>query len=212
MAESYKTVREKYAQDSFIEKKSEFISYVARVEDEDEAKEFIASIKKKHADATHNCYAYVLKGTEIARFSDDGEPQGTAGMPILEVIKREGLVGVCVVVTRYFGGILLGAGGLVRAYAKGAKIGIDKAGISEFCQHVTFDFEVSYSDYEKVLRDLDKNSVLCSGTDFGENVLFHLSCVEANYENFCTYAADLTGGKRAPILTGTTFAPMLSLY
>ena len=161
MAESYNTVREKYAQDSFIEKKSEFISYVARVEDEDEAKEFISSIKKKHADATHNCYAYVLKGTEIARFSDDGEPQGTAGMPILEVIKREGLVGVCVVVTRYFGGILLGAGGLVRAYAKGAKIGIDKAGISEFCQHVTFDFEVSYSDYEKVLRDLDKNGVLC---------------------------------------------------
>ena len=212
MSQNYKTIREKYAVDSFIEKKSEFISYVARVESEDEAKEFISSIKKKHADATHNCYAYVLKGTEIARFSDDGEPQGTAGMPILEVIKREGLVGVCVVVTRYFGGILLGAGGLVRAYAKGAKIGIDKAGISEFCQHVTFDFEVSYSDYEKVLRDLDKNGVLCSGTDFGENVLFHLSCVEANYEKFITYAADLTGGKRAPIITGTTFAPLLSLY
>jgi uncharacterized YigZ family protein len=211
MSQTYKTVREKYAQDSFIEKKSEFISYVARIESEDEAKEFIASIKKKHADATHNCYAYILKDTEIARFSDDGEPQGTAGMPILEVIKREGLVGVCVVVTRYFGGILLGAGGLVRAYAKGAKIGIDKAGISEFCQHVTFDFEVSYSDYEKVLRDLDKNGVLCSGTDFGENVLFHLSCVEANYEKFITYAADLTGGKRAPIITGTTFAPLLSL-
>lgn len=212
MSQNYKTIREKYAVDSFIEKKSEFISYVARVESEDEAKEFISSIKKKHADATHNCYAYVLKGTEIARFSDDGEPQGTAGMPILEVIKREGLVGVCVVVTRYFGGILLGAGGLVRAYAKGAKIGIDKAGISEFCQHVTFDFEVSYSDYEKVLRDLDKNGVLCSGTDFGENVLFHLSCVEANYEKFVTYAADLTGGKRTPIITGTTFAPLLSLY
>ena len=114
MSQGYKTVLADYAEDSFIEKKSEFISYVKRVESEDEAKEFIASIKKKHADATHNCYAYILKGTEIARFSDDGEPQGTAGMPILEVIKREGLVGVCVVVTRYFGGILLGAGGLVR--------------------------------------------------------------------------------------------------
>lgn len=211
MAESYKTVREKYSKDSFIEKKSEFISYVARIETEDEAKEFISSIKKKHADATHNCYAYIIKGTEIARFSDDGEPQGTAGMPILEVIKREGLVGVCVVVTRYFGGILLGAGGLVRAYAKGAKLGIEKAGVAEFCQHLTFDFEVSYSDYEKVLRDLDKNGVLCSGTDFGENVLFHLSCIEANYEKFCIYAADLTGGKRSPVLTGTTFAPLLFL-
>ncbi len=208
MSKTYKTVREKYAEDFFIEKKSRFISYVARVEDEDEAKEFIASIKKKHSDATHNCYAYVLKGTEIARFSDDGEPQGTAGMPILEVIKREGVVGVCVVVTRYFGGILLGAGGLVRAYANGAKIGIDKAGVSEFCSHVTFDFAVSYGDYEKVLRDLDKNAVLNIGADFAENVVFHLSCAEENYENFCKYALDLTGGKSSPVVTGSTFAPI----
>ena len=207
MSTGYKTVLADYATDSFIEKKSEFISYVKRVENEDEAKEFIASIKKKHADATHNCYAYILKGTEIARFSDDGEPQGTAGMPILEVIKREGLVGVCVVVTRYFGGILLGAGGLVRAYAKGAKIGVDKAGTAEFCEHVTFDFTISYSDYEKVLRDLDKQNVLNAGVDFGENVVFHLSCVEENYQKFCTYAADLTGGKCSPLLTGKTFAP-----
>lgn len=210
MSDVYKTVTEKYAEDSFVEKKSRFISYVARVEDEDEAKSFIASIQKKHPDATHNCYAYILKGTEIARFSDDGEPQGTAGMPILEVIKREGIVGVCVVVTRYFGGILLGAGGLVRAYAKGAKIGIDKAGVAEFCRHVTFDFTVPYSDYEKVLRDLNKNSVLCHGTDFGENVTLRLSCSKEKYEGFSAYAAELTGGKCLPKITGSVFAPVPS--
>lgn len=207
MGDVYKTVREKYAQDFFIEKKSRFISYVARVENEEEAKEFVCSIKEKHPDATHNCYAYVLKGTEIARFSDDGEPQGTAGMPILEVIKREGIVGVCIVVTRYFGGILLGAGGLVRAYAKGAKIGIDKAGVCEFCRHTSFDFAVSYGDYEKVLRDLNKNSVICSGTDFGEDVTLHLSCTPDNFERFSAYAAELTNGKRSPKVTGVVYAP-----
>ena len=191
LSQNYKTVREKFARESFVEKKSEFIASVARVENEGEAKGFVEKIK----------------GTEIARFSDDGEPQGTAGMPILEVIKRENLVGVCVVVTRYFGGILLGAGGLVRAYAKGAKIGIDKAGAAEFCEHITFDFTVGYGEYEKVLRDMEKNNTVCMGNDFSENVIFHLSCTEENYENFCRYAADLTGGKCAPVVTGKTFAP-----
>ncbi|MBO4343459.1 MAG: YigZ family protein, partial [Clostridia bacterium] len=129
---SYKTFLKDFATDSFIEKKSEFISYAKRIYDEDEAKAFIAEIRKKHSDASHNCYAYILKDSGIARFSDDGEPGGTADMPILEVLKREGLSGVCVVVTRYFGGILLGAGGLVRAYAKGAKLGVDAAGVVEF--------------------------------------------------------------------------------
>ena len=102
---AYRSVVKDYATDSFIEKKSEFISYVKRIDSEEDAKNFVAEIKSKHSDATHNCYAYVVRGTEIARFSDDGEPSGTAGMPILDVIKREGLSGVCIVVTRYFGGI-----------------------------------------------------------------------------------------------------------
>lgn len=207
MSTSYKTVLSDYAEDSFIEKKSEFISYVARIESEDEAKAFIERIKTKHADATHNCYAYILKGTEIARFSDDGEPQGTAGMPILEVIKREGLVGVCVVVTRYFGGILLGAGGLVRAYAKGAKIGIDKAGIAEFVQHVTFDVAVSYGDYDKVMKDLEKNKVLCRNTEFSDVVKLSLSCEEQNLPEFENYIADLTNGKVKCEMTGNVYAP-----
>lgn len=207
MSTTYKTVLAEYAEDSFIEKKSEFISYVARIESEYEAKMFIEKIKAKHSDATHNCYAYILKGTQIARFSDDGEPQGTAGMPILEVIKREGLVGVCVVVTRYFGGILLGAGGLVRAYAKGAKIGIDKAGIAEFVEHVTFDVSVSYGEYEKVVKDLERNKVFLRNTEFADSVLLSLSCEEKNYPVFQNYVFDLTKGKGKCVLTGTVYAP-----
>ena len=209
MSTSYKTVLADYAEDSFIEKKSEFISYVARIESEDEAKAFIEQIRKKHSDATHNCYAYILKGTQIARFSDDGEPQGTAGMPILEVIKREGLVGVCIVVTRYFGGILLGAGGLVRAYAKGAKIGIDKAGVAEFVEHVTFDVSVSYAEYEKVVKDLEKNKIMLRDTTFAENVILSLSCEQHNLSRFENHIADLTNGKGKCVVTGNIFAPLL---
>lgn len=207
MDKGYKTVLKQYTQTSFTEKKSEFITYVSRIESEDEAKEFIESIRKKHRDATHNVFAYILKGTEIARCSDDGEPSGTAGAPVLEVIKREGLVGVCVVVTRYFGGILLGAGGLVRAYAKGAKLGIDEAGTAEFVSHVTFSLAVSYGDYEKISKDIPKYFVLCSDTEFCDVVKLSLSCEKDKFDAFSSYIADLSGGKYKIQITGSTFAP-----
>ncbi len=203
----YKTILSDYAEDSFVEKKSQFISYVKRIENEDEAKEFICCIKNKHKDATHNVYAYILKGTQIARFSDDGEPQGTAGMPALEVLKREELVGVCVVITRYFGGILLGAGGLVRAYAKAAKTGIDKAGIAEFTEHTAFSVTVSYGDYEKVTKDLSKYGCICSDTEFGADVTLKLSCEDSNFAEFEKYIADLSAGKVKCVKTGRVFAP-----
>lgn len=203
----YKTVLKEYAEDSFTEKKSEFISYVRRVEDEAQAKEFIESVKTKHKDATHNVYAYVLKDTGIARFSDDGEPSGTAGMPVLEVIKREGLSGVCVVVTRYFGGILLGAGGLVRAYAKAAKLGLDKAGTAEFTEHTAFCVSVGYGDYEKIIKDLPKYSCVCSNTEFAADVCLSLSCEDRFFDEFEKYIADLSSGKIKCIKTGKVFAP-----
>ena len=113
---------------TLVEKKSEFIGYACPVKDEDEAIEFVKSIKKKHSDARHNVYAYMI-GQNIARYSDDGEPQGTGGIPVLDVIRKSGFTDAVIVVTRYFGGILLGAGGLVRAYSAAAKMAVDDAGI-----------------------------------------------------------------------------------
>ena len=120
------------AQDEFVERKSRFIGTATPVSTQEEAIAFIDEMRSKYWDATHNVYAYILRdGTK--RYSDDGEPQGTAGVPVLDVLQKEGLTDLCVVVTRYFGGILLGAGGLVRAYSHGAKIAVDAAGIG--CRH-----------------------------------------------------------------------------
>ena len=128
---TYKTLHE-FGMDEIIIEKSTFIGYAKPIKIEEEAIEFVNEIKKKHKDATHNVWAYTVgKTMNIQRYSDDGEPQGTAGIPTLEVIKKEDLRDVVVVVTRYFGGVKLGAGGLVRAYTKGAKIGIDAAKVIE---------------------------------------------------------------------------------
>ena len=120
----YKTIARR-CEARFIEKKSEFIGYLCPVQTEEQAVAFIEEIRAMHRKATHNCYAYILRENNAARHSDDGEPGGTAGVPIYEVLRKEGLTDVCCVVTRYFGGVLLGAGGLVRAYTKGAKDAVD---------------------------------------------------------------------------------------
>lgn len=189
---SYRTVKEA-TQAEFVEKKSVFIGYITPVSGEQAAKDFIEKIKKKHADATHNVYAYILEGTEIARFSDDGEPQGTAGMPVLEVIKREGLCGVAVVVTRYFGGILLGAGGLVRAYAKAAKMAIDAAGVCEFRPFVEFLLSVDYTHYEKIKKELEPHGVKLDSCDFSDKVVFSLAVDCEKYADFEKFVNDFTG-------------------
>ena len=113
----------------FVEKRSSFLGHVRFVETEDAAREFINEMKKKHYDARHNCWCYIIRGGAV-RYSDDGEPQGTAGLPMLEVFKREGVENVVCVVTRYFGGVLLGTGGLLRAYTKSAKDALDASGIA----------------------------------------------------------------------------------
>lgn len=205
MIKSYKTVAKAFAEASFVEKKSEFIGYAARVESEEEAKSFIASIRAKHPDATHNCYAYLLKDSGVARFSDDGEPGGTAGLPMLEVIKREGVSDVCVVVTRYFGGILLGAGGLVRAYARGTKIALEAAGQAVFVPYTAFCTEVGYGEYEKLMHVLPKYGVFCDKTDFAAGVTLSLRAKEENFERFCTFLAEYTAGRAKVQVTGSTF-------
>ena len=191
----------------FVEKRSRFLSHIFLVNTEDEALARLKQMRETYWDATHNVYAYILKDTGIARFSDDGEPSGTAGMPVLEVIKREGLTGVCVVVTRYFGGILLGAGGLVRAYAKAAKLGIDKAGTARFTEHTKFSVNLSYSEYQKLSNDVSKYGCTVIDTEYAQDVGVTLSCSEANLEKFKAYAADITAGKAKIQILGKIFAP-----
>lgn len=147
---SYTTVRN-YGEDRFIEKKSEFIGYAKRCENEEEAKAFINEIKSMHKQATHNCYAYVIgENMGIQRYSDDGEPQGTAGIPILEVMKKSNVTDCAIVVTRYYGGILLGAGGLTRAYTKGASIAIKAAKVVEKVKGQKLFFTMEYDMLGKI--------------------------------------------------------------
>ena len=160
---AYKTIYDP-AQASFIEQKSEFIGYIAPVKTNEEAVAFIESVKAQHRKARHNCYAYVLRDGMISRYSDDGEPQGTAGPPILDVIQKSGLTDVCIVVTRYFGGILLGKGGLTRAYSTGASMAVNAAGLMIMCEAYELTLTLDYSLYDKinyVLPDFEIKILAC---------------------------------------------------
>ena len=151
---TYKTLHE-FGMDEIIIEKSTFIGYAKPIETEEEAVAFVNEIKKKHKDATHNVWAYTIgKHMNIQRYSDDGEPQGTAGIPTLEVIKKEDLRDVVVVVTRYFGGIKLGAGGLVRAYTKGAKVGLEAAKIIEKVLYQELRIKIDYTQLGKVQNEI----------------------------------------------------------
>ena len=147
----YKTIARR-CEARFIEKKSEFIGYLCPVQTEEQAVAFIEEIRAMHRKATHNCYAYILRENNAARHSDDGEPGGTAGVPIYEVLRKEGLTDVCCVVTRYFGGVLLGAGGLVRAYTKGAKDAVDAAQIKCMAEAVKLAVTVDYGLYGRLAQ------------------------------------------------------------
>ncbi len=164
----------KAASDSFIEKKSEFIGYIAPVKTNDEAVAFINEIKTMHRKARHNVYAYILREDNISRYSDDGEPQGTAGVPVLEVLQKRGLTDVCVVVTRYFGGILLGGGGLLRAYSHAASIACDAAHIMDMrlCHRLTI--KTDYNLYGKINYILPNFDVITVNSDFADAVTLEI--------------------------------------
>ena len=161
---------DKYAFDEYIINRSRFIGYACPVASNEEAVAFIESIKEKHRDATHNVYAYAVRTPEYSRYSDDGEPQGTAGMPVLDVIKKNGLTDCCIVVTRYFGGILLGAGGLVRAYSHSAGIAVNAAGIVRMGLCSVMVCVCDYSFYSTLIRLIPDNGGTVENTVFGENV------------------------------------------
>ncbi|EFI42079.1 YigZ family protein [Peptoniphilus sp. oral taxon 386] len=157
--------------DEFIEKKSKFIGYGFRVKSEEEAVKKIEEIKKIHRDATHNCSAYIIGENKlIQRYNDDGEPSGTAGIPMLEVLKKEDVTNVLVMVTRYFGGILLGAGGLVRAYTKGAKIAVDSSLVVEMREYEKLSLKYDYTFHGGITNYLIKNGYKVLNEDYTDKV------------------------------------------
>lgn len=163
----------KYADAEIIIDKSKFIGYVKPVTDEAEAEAFILSIKNMHKEATHNVPVYLIgEHYEIQRYSDDGEPSGTAGMPVLEMLKKEGITNIAMVITRYFGGIKLGTGGLVRAYTKTAKTVLEKAGIVRKAEHELVSIIIDYSFLGKVQNMLTEGRYIVKDTVFLENVQF----------------------------------------
>lgn len=165
--------------DEFIEKKSKFIGYAFKVENEEEALEILEKIKKKHNDATHNCSAYIIGEDKlIQRYNDDGEPSGTAGVPILEVLKKEDLTNIMVIVTRYFGGILLGAGGLVRAYTKGAKIAIDASKKVEMTEYNNISIKYDYTYHGSIQNYLIKNQHIIINENFTDKVEISIHLLE----------------------------------
>jgi uncharacterized YigZ family protein len=156
--------------DEFEEKRSIFIGHAKHITSEEEAMEFVKAKKKEYADATHNCWAYLLKGGIVARYSDDGEPQGTAGVPMLETIRKSGVTDCVVVVTRYFGGTLLGTGGLVRAYSAASSGAITSAQIITYDIYCEIKISCDYSDYGKITPIFDELSFRVTDTEYAEGI------------------------------------------
>lgn len=185
----------KTAEKQIIIERSRFIGKVFTVKTEDEAREYINSVKKEHPFATHNCYAYVAERGAIARFSDDGEPQGTAGMPMLEVLKNRGLSDTLVVITRYFGGIKLGAGGLVRAYSSTAAAALDEAGVEELRPSNIIKVVVAYDKYSAFLKFCEKRTIITTDTAYGENVEITVAVPTEDAAEFKEKLTDFMAGK-----------------
>ncbi len=189
----YKTVKTA-AEAEYTEKKSRFIATVSPVKDDDDARVFVAKIKKKYPDARHNVYAYLtLDG--MTRYSDDGEPKGTAGLPVLAVLQKQELCGAAVVVTRYFGGVLLGAAGLLRAYTKAAADGVAAAGVITVKPYDKIDVTVTFSDAERVRYELNKKGVTDFKVEYTDKVTFTLSVPEEQTASLTARLTELTAGK-----------------
>lgn len=193
-----------FGEDEFTEKKSRFIGRVWPVETEEEALAHIQAMKKQHYDATHNCWAYVIKDGAV-RFSDDGEPGGTAGMPMVQVLQKENLFNVCCVVTRYFGGTLLGAGGLVRAYTRGAKIAVDAAGKSMKRVWSVLYLPCPYTFYERIKLEVAAFDGIIRDTQFGAEVEFEILIAQGKAQAFLDKITDMTAGTVEGMETGLEY-------
>ena len=188
----------------FTEKRSRFLGHVRCIETEDEAKAFVAEMKKKYYDARHNCWCYILKSGQ-KRYSDDAEPQGTAGQPMLNVFEREGVVDVLCIVTRYFGGILLGAGGLCRAYTKAAKDALDAAGISKMQPWLRQQITVSYALFERAKLLIAAQEGTVEDAQYGADILITYRIPEGADEWLRTALREASSGSVVPSLLEEIF-------
>ena len=200
----YVTLRHE-ASAEFEEKRSVFIGYAKPVKTEAEAMEFVKKIRGKHGDARHNVFAYTLGGGVTARYSDDGEPQGTAGIPVLDVLRKSGVDDACIVVTRYFGGILLGAGGLVRAYSAAAKMALDAAEIATFEPYTEFSLTCTYPEYQKISAELPRLSAIIDDTDYADNVTVKFAIKSDKNQQLTERICEMTAGKSIPQIIGERF-------
>lgn len=200
----YKTVSQT-ASAEFVERRSRFIGYAKPVSTEEDAISFVNEIRQKHWDATHNVYAYSLRGGQLRRYSDDGEPQGTAGIPVLEVLQKSGIVDTVIVVTRYFGGVMLGAGGLVRAYSHGASIGVQAATpvTMRLCKLMSLNCD--YSQYGLLAALIPECGGVTDNTDFSEMVSISFHIAEDDVPLFFKRLADATSGTVEADITGENF-------
>ncbi len=204
MPESYLTPAG-YGEAETIEKKSRFIGRVWPVSSEKEALEHIQAMRKQHADATHNVYAYLLHAGGLMRYSDDGEPGGTSGQPTLNVFRSGGIEDVCCVVTRYFGGILLGSGGLVRAYSNTARLALEAAGVGRMAQWTVFRLTVSYSLYERAQRLLERQGAFIEDQSFGENVALRFLVLSDAADSVISALRELSNGAAECVALGESF-------
>lgn len=207
MSLGYLTVRNE-ASDEFTEQRSRFIGYVCPVSTEEEALTFIEKKKKQHWDAKHNVYAYCLRNDGIQRCSDDGEPHGTAGVPVLEVMLKSGVTDAVVVVTRYFGGILLGAGGLVRAYTKGARIALEAGQIIRMQKCVCLTLCCDYNQYGRISSLIPECGGVTDNCDFGSGVTISFHIKREDLPSFNKKLADATCGSVIPEEAGEMICPV----
>ena len=193
------------AESEFVEKRSRFIGHIWPVDSEDQAQELIRRVKKQHYDARHNCWCYLLREGGLLRYSDDGEPQGTAGQPMLNVFQREGVGNVCCVVTRYFGGVLLGAGGLVRAYSHGAKIALDAGRIITMALCQTAELVCDYNQYGRLLSLIPEAGGVVTDTQFTDVVEISFQIPGESLPALNRKLADATSGSVQAQAAGELF-------
>ncbi len=192
-------------QSEFTEKRSRFLGQIRKVETEEEARAFITEMKARYYDARHNCWCYLLHEGGVLRYSDDGEPQGTAGQPMLEVFRREGVENLCCVVTRYFGGVLLGAGGLVRAYTRSAKETLDAVGVSVVRRWIEMAVDCPYPLLERMKLEVGAVGGALGELEYGASVRLRAFLPEEETDRFSKQVRELTSGQIAPEIVGESY-------